>query len=126
MDRDPFAANMRRNLERFVGRRVGLILPPFKPPGGGSCSEAPVCEVAAGAFRERAMPLYHFDLVNTKTHTDAGDAELPDDIEAMDSADLIARRVLKELPQAKNRDYAILVTNEDGQQICRLPLDVLH
>jgi hypothetical protein len=72
------------------------------------------------------MPLYHFDLVNTKTHVDAGDAELPDDIEAMDSADLIARRVLQELPQAKNRHYAILVTNEDGEEICRLPLDILH
>jgi hypothetical protein len=72
------------------------------------------------------MPLYHFDLVNTKTHVDAGVAELPDDIEAMDSADLIARRVLRELPQAKNRHYAILVTNEDGEEICRLPLDILH
>jgi hypothetical protein len=72
------------------------------------------------------MPLYHFDLVNTRTHVDAGDAELPDDIEAMDSADLIARRVLSELPQAKNRHYAILVTNEDGQEICRLPLDIVH
>jgi len=38
------------------------------------------------------MPLYHFDLVNTKTHVDAGDAMLPDDIEAMDeSADDRAR-----------------------------------
>jgi len=72
------------------------------------------------------MPLYHFDLVNTKTHVDAGDAELPDDIEAIDSADLIARRVLEELPQAKNRHYAILVTNEDGEEICRLPLDIIH
>ena len=42
------------------------------------------------------MPLYHFDLVNTKTNFDAGDAELPDDVEAIDIADLIARRVLRE------------------------------
>jgi Domain of unknown function (DUF6894) len=72
------------------------------------------------------MPFYHFDLVNTRTHVDAGDAELPDDIEAMDSADLIARRVLKTYPDIKNRHYAILVTNEDGEEICRLPLDILH
>ena len=72
------------------------------------------------------MPLYHFDLVNTKTNFDAGDADLPDDIEAMDTADLIARRVLRERPEARNRHYAILVTDEEGAEICRLPLDVLH
>jgi hypothetical protein len=72
------------------------------------------------------MALYHFDLVNTKTHVDAGDAELPDDIEAMDCADLIARRVLQEQPEARNRHFAILVCNEEGEEICRLPLDVVH
>jgi len=72
------------------------------------------------------MPLYHFDLVNTKTNFDAGDADLPDDIEAMDTADLIARRVLREQPEARNRHYAILVTDEEGEEICRLPLDILH
>jgi hypothetical protein len=72
------------------------------------------------------MPLYHFDLVNTKTNFDAGDADLSDDIEAMDTADLIARRVLREQPEARNRHYAILVTDEEGEEICRLPLDILH
>jgi hypothetical protein len=72
------------------------------------------------------MPLYHFDLVNTKTHVDAGDAELPDDIEAMDCADLLARRVLTERPEVRNHHFAILVCNEDGEEICRLPLDILH
>lgn len=72
------------------------------------------------------MPLYHFDLVNTKTNFDAGDADLPDDIEAIDIADLIARRVLRERPEARNCHYAILVTDEEGAQICRLPLDIVH
>ena len=72
------------------------------------------------------MPLYHFDLVNTKTHFDAGDAELPGDIEAMDCADLIARRVVKRRPEVKNHHYSILVTNEEGEEICRLPIDVIH
>ncbi len=72
------------------------------------------------------MPLYHFDLVNTKTITDQGGAELPDDIVAMDSADELARRILDECPELKNRHYSILVTNEDGDEICRLPLDVIH
>ncbi len=72
------------------------------------------------------MPLYHFDLISTKTHVDAGDLDLPDDIEAMDCADLIARRLLQEQPEVRNGQFAILVCNEDGEEICRLPLDVLH
>ena len=72
------------------------------------------------------MPLYHFDLVNSKTHRDVGDADLPDDIEAMDTADVIARRVLTEQPEVTNRHFAILVTDEEGEEICRLPLDIIH
>jgi len=72
------------------------------------------------------MPLYHFDLVNTRTNVDAGDAELPDDVEAMDCADLIAKRVLKARPEVKNHHYSILVTNEEGQQVCLLPIDIIH
>jgi hypothetical protein len=82
---------------------------------------------AATEEREaRTMPFYHFDLINTRTVTDEGVAELPDDIEAMDSADAVARRVLTEHPELRNRHYAILVSNEDGDEICRVPLDILH
>ena len=73
-----------------------------------------------------SMPLYHFDLVNWKAVVDAGGANLADDIEAMNSADVIARRLLERLPQLKNRHYAVLVTNEEGDEVCRLPLDVVH
>lgn len=72
------------------------------------------------------MPLYHFDLVNPKTHFDAGDCELPDDIEAMDCADSIARRVLTARPEVKNHLYSILVTNEEGEEICHLPIDIIN
>jgi hypothetical protein len=72
------------------------------------------------------MPHYHFDLVNSRTIADAGGAELSDDIAAMDSADRIARRVLGEHPDLKNRHYSILVTNDEGEEICRLPLDIIH
>jgi hypothetical protein len=72
------------------------------------------------------MPLYHFDLVNTKTRADAGDAELPDDIEAIDCADTIARHVLTARPDVKNHHYSILVTNEEGEEICLLPIDIIH
>jgi hypothetical protein len=75
---------------------------------------------------ESTMPRYHFDLVNTKTITDQGGAELRDDIEAIDSADALARRILDEQPDLKSRHYSILVTNEDGDEICRLPFDIIH
>jgi hypothetical protein len=75
---------------------------------------------------ESTMPRYHFDLVNTKTITDQGGAELLDDIEAIDSADALARRILDEQPDLKSRHYSILVTNEDGDEICRLPFDIIH
>ncbi len=72
------------------------------------------------------MPVYHFDLVNGKTIADQGGAELSDDIAAMDSADAIARRLLGQRPDLKKRYYAILVTNDEGDEVCRLPLDVIH
>ena len=62
------------------------------------------------------MPHYHFDLVNWKTVADQGGADLSDDIEAMDSADAIARRLLGERPDLRKRYYAILVTNDDGEE----------
>jgi hypothetical protein len=62
------------------------------------------------------MPLYHFDLVNTKTIADEGGAELPDDIDAIDCADGIARRILDERPFSTDRHYWILVANEDGNE----------
>ena len=79
-----------------------------------------------GAQYEAAMPLYHFDLVNWKAVVDAGGLDLVDDIAAMNSADTIARSLLERLPQLKNRHYAVLVTNEEGDEVCRLSLDVVH
>ncbi|HZR72341.1 DUF6894 family protein [Bradyrhizobium sp.] len=72
------------------------------------------------------MPFYRFELVNTKSIEDEGGTDLDDDIEAMDSADMLARRILEERPDLKNRHYYILVTNEDGEEIVRLPLEVIH
>jgi hypothetical protein len=72
------------------------------------------------------MPHYHFDLVNWKTVADQGGAELSDDIAAMDSADAIARRLLDRRPDLRKRYYAILVTNDDGDEVCRLPLEIIH
>ncbi len=72
------------------------------------------------------MPRYHFDLVDSKTVADEGGAELPDDIKALDVAEEIAKRLLEERPELKGRHFSILVTNEDGEEIGRMPLDILH
>jgi hypothetical protein len=80
----------------------------------------------AARVQELAMPFYHFDLINSRTVADEGGAELPDDIMAMDSADVLARRLLDRYPDLRNRHFAVLVTNDDGDEICRIPLDILH
>ncbi|WP_024514474.1 hypothetical protein [Bradyrhizobium sp. Tv2a-2] len=72
------------------------------------------------------MSLYHFDLANTKTIEDKGTFELDDDIEALDLADLIARRILRQRPERKNRHYFIIVTDEAGEEIVRVPLEIIH
>jgi hypothetical protein len=79
-----------------------------------------------GVRREKIMPKYHFDLVDSKTVADEGGAEVSDDIKAMDIAKQIARRLLTERPELKDRHYAILVSNEDGEEVGRVPLDLIH
>ncbi|QQO13640.1 hypothetical protein JJB99_30280 [Bradyrhizobium diazoefficiens] len=72
------------------------------------------------------MPRYHFDLVDSKTIADEGGAELPDDVKALDVAEEIARQLLKERPELEGRRFSILITNQDGEEIGRVPLDILH
>jgi hypothetical protein len=43
----------------------------------------------------------------------------------MDIAEEIARRLLLERPELKNRQYSILVSNEDGEEVYRVPLDII-
>jgi hypothetical protein len=64
--------------------------------------------------------------MNTKSVSSEGGAELTDDTEAMDSADMIARQILEEQPDLKNRHYFVLVTDEHGDEVFRLPLDIIH
>lgn len=68
------------------------------------------------------VPRYHFDLVNSKIVADEGGAELPDDIKGLDVAEEIARRLLKQPPELEGRRFSILVTNQDGEEIGRVPL----
>jgi hypothetical protein len=72
------------------------------------------------------MPHYLFDLVDSKTIADEGGAEPIGDIRAVDVAEEIVRRIRLEHPELKNGNYAILVSNEDGEEVCRVPIDVIH
>jgi hypothetical protein len=72
------------------------------------------------------VPRYHFDLVDEKKVTDDGGTELPDHVDALDIADEIARRLRVTRPELRGRHFAILVTNQDGEEVGRVPLDVLH
>jgi hypothetical protein len=72
------------------------------------------------------VPHYHFDLVDSKVVSDEGGTVLAGDIEAMDAADEIAKRLIKGNPGLRNHHYSILVTNADGDEICRVPLDIIH
>jgi hypothetical protein len=72
------------------------------------------------------MPRYYFDLIDSKTITDQGGQELPDDHTAKNAAEMIARRLASEQPQLLNRHFAIVVTKQNGEKLCRVPLDLLH
>jgi hypothetical protein len=74
----------------------------------------------------KLMPRYHFDLVDSMTVADEGGAEVSDDIQAIDIADQIARRLIREQPQLLGKHFAILVSNEDGEEVGRVYLDALH
>lgn len=66
------------------------------------------------------MPRYHFDLVDSKIVADEGGAELPDDINALDVAEEIEGRLLKDRPELAGRHFSILVTNQDGDEVGRV------
>ena len=72
------------------------------------------------------MPRYHFDLVDSKTVADKGGEELPDNATAETIARQLASRLRDAQPELLNRNYAILVKGEDGERICRIPIDLLN
>jgi hypothetical protein len=72
------------------------------------------------------MPRYRFDLFDWEYIEDEGDAEAPDDIAAMDVAEEILRRLRAQQPELKNRHCSILISNQYGEEICRMPLDIVR
>jgi hypothetical protein len=69
------------------------------------------------------MPRYHFDLINSHTVADEGGRTLEDDIAAADAADSLAAELYKVRPELRGNGYMILVSNADGEEVHRAPLD---
>jgi len=72
------------------------------------------------------VPVYRFDLVNSNAVSDEAGMRAADDLEAMEIAELIAGQLRSTRPDLGNGQYSIVVTDEDGDEICRLPLSILH
>ena len=70
------------------------------------------------------MPRYHFHLVDSQTVADKGGQELPDNATAERVAKQLAERLRGHLPQLRNRNFAVVVTDEDGGRVCRIPIDL--
>ena len=72
------------------------------------------------------MPHYRFDLFDWAFIEEEGDAEVQDDIAAMDVAEGILRRLRTERPELKSRHCAIMISNQFGEEVCRMPMDIIH
>jgi uncharacterized protein DUF6894 len=68
------------------------------------------------------MPRYHFDLIGKQTIVDHNGLDLPDDVQASDAADSLANQLYSARPELRLQRCSILVTNEDGEEICRAPI----
>ena len=69
------------------------------------------------------MPRYHFDLVDSKTVADQGGRIISDDIMAADVADRLAQELFEIRKDLRGKNFYILVTNAEGEEIHRAPID---
>jgi uncharacterized protein DUF6894 len=72
------------------------------------------------------MPRYHFDLVDSRTVADQGGQVLADDFMASEVADRLAEELRSVRPELRGKGYAILVTNDEGEEVHRAQLDKLR
>jgi hypothetical protein len=68
------------------------------------------------------MPRYHFDLIGKQTIIDHAGLDLPDDVVASDAADRLANELYSIRPELRRQHSSILVTDEDGEEVCRTPV----
>ena len=72
------------------------------------------------------MPRYRFDLVGFGMTAHTPSEELPDDAMAERAAKLIAARLRESRPHLKGRDFAVVVINQNGDRLYRVPIDLPH
>lgn len=70
------------------------------------------------------MPKYHFDLVDHVTVADQGGRDLSDDAEAIYFSERLGQHLRALKPELVGKRYAVLVTDENGDEIHRAWLDV--
>ena len=68
------------------------------------------------------MPRYHFDLIGKQTIVDHDGLDLADDMLASDAADRLANELYSVRPEFRQQHFSILVTDEDGEEVCRSPI----
>jgi hypothetical protein len=71
------------------------------------------------------MPHYHFDLVSADNITDVSDAVLDSDDLARKVGLELAHQVREARPELIGQRYEILVRNDAGDEIARVPIDQL-
>ena len=72
------------------------------------------------------MPRYQFDLVGFGMSAHTPSEELPNDAMAERAAKLIAERLRESRPRLKGRNFAVVVINQEGDRIYRVPIDLPH
>src|ERR1700676_5279722 len=99
-------------------------------PGGGDqwCSNGVTTGPEAVSFwnpQSRSplpyMPRYHFDVIGRNTIADRTGLLLPDAIHASDAADRLASELYEIRPELRVRECAVLVTDDDGEEVHRAP-----
>ena len=65
------------------------------------------------------MPRYHFDVIGKNTMADRMGLLLPDDTHVSDAADRLASELYEIRPELRARECAVLVTDDDGEEVHR-------
>lgn len=65
---------------------------------------------------------FQFNLADGKSVADKGDEELDDAVQASEVADELATRLARERPSLASRGFAIVVSDEEGDEVYRAKL----